>query len=323
MHARALTLAALAALAAACAAPTRRAAERRPAKKAQYRWINPLLECSGEENALSTRSLRATLKKKIDADTSAGRTTRVALYFRDLNNGPIIAVDEDEPFLLASLLKVPMMVAVLREAERNPLVWTEPIAVPTVAPMIQRFAAAPEPPPPGATRPVAELVEAMIRRSDNAATAALAQRFGTSGVSRFYDEISARLPGDGVPEALGIETYSAIFRLLYNATYLDRRSSELALDLLARTEFADGLAAPLPRDVPIAHKHGERGLENGEKQLHDCGIVYYPEHPYILCVMTRGRDWDALARTIQDLSELVYGDVSRQFPRGGPPASLP
>jgi len=27
-------------------------------------------------------------------------------------------------------------------------------------------------------------------------------------------------------------------------------------------------------------------------QLHDCGIVYYPETPYLLCVMTKGWNFE-------------------------------
>jgi hypothetical protein len=62
--------------------------------------------------------------------------------------------------------------------------------------------------------------------------------------------------------------------------------------------YNDGLKAGIPANIELAHKFGERGIigMNGreQKQLHDCGIIYYPKHPYILCIMTRGYERDKL-----------------------------
>jgi len=60
----------------------------------------------------------------------------------------------------------------------------------------------------------------------------------------------------------------------------------------------------------VASRFGERAHgPAGAKQLHDCGIVYCPRRPYLLCVMTRGDDFQELTGTIRDLSRLVYSDV--------------
>jgi beta-lactamase class A len=86
--------------------------------------------------------------------------------------------------------------------------------------------------------------------------------------------------------------------------------SNKALEILSTVEFRDGLRAKLPPEIKIAHKFGERGTRDGF-QLHDCGIVYYPERPYLLCVMTRGQDMDSLKEVIQDISFMVYSEVSK------------
>ena len=83
--------------------------------------------------------------------------------------------------------------------------------------------------------------------------------------------------------------------------------SEKALGLLQKSEFHKGLVAGVPSGTIVAHKFGERdGLTIGEKQLHDCGIIYYPGNPYLLCVMTRGDNFDELAGVVFD----VDGDVN-------------
>ncbi len=66
----------------------------------------------------------------------------------------------------------------------------------------------------------------------------------------------------------------------------------------------------------VAHKFGERSfLDKKTKQLHDCGIVYHPAKPYVLCVMTRGDDFDKLSAVLRSVSALVYQEVDAQQKR--------
>ena len=116
---------------------------------------------------------------------------------------------------------------------------------------------------------------------------------------------------------MSVEEFATFFRVLYNATLLSKDMSEKALDLLARAEFKEGLVEGVPASVTVAHKFGERVFgSNGEiKELHDCGIVYYPEHPYLLCVMTKGSSFEYLDDGIREISHIVYEKVNRTFPQ--------
>jgi hypothetical protein len=69
----------------------------------------------------------------------------------------------------------------------------------------------------------------------------------------------------------------------------------------------------LPKSLAVAHKFGERELPNGIKQLHDCGIVYLPKHPYLLCIMTRGTDYDRLSTVISTISKKIYEDLMTRY----------
>lgn len=77
---------------------------------------------------------------------------------------------------------------------------------------------------------------------------------------------------------------------------------------MSQTEFKEGLNRGLPAEITVAHKFGERDLGQ-QKELHDCGIVYYPNQPYLLCVMTKGADFDDLSETIGEISKLVYNFI--------------
>jgi hypothetical protein len=64
----------------------------------------------------------------------------------------------------------------------------------------------------------------------------------------------------------------------------------------------------------IANKFGIRS-ENDDKdqQLHDCGIIYYPNHPYLLCVMTKGNDVNEMEKVIQDISKSVFDEINTRY----------
>jgi len=49
--------------------------------------------------------------------------------------------------------------------------------------------------------------------------------------------------------------------------------------------------------------------DQGLKQLHDCGIIYHPSKPYILCIMTKGEEIEELASVIADISRLVFKGI--------------
>lgn len=56
----------------------------------------------------------------IDDQIKNQKADNVSLYFRDLNNGPWISINGQEKFSPASLLKVPLMIALFKIAEQDP-----------------------------------------------------------------------------------------------------------------------------------------------------------------------------------------------------------
>ena len=112
---------------------------------------------------------------------------------------------------------------------------------------------------------------------------------------------------------LTIRQYSIFFRILFNASFLSRTNSEYALKLLSESSFEQGVRKGVPLDVAVSHKFGERKTSGDLQQFHDCGIVYYPQHPYLLCVMTRGQDVTKLIDSIYKTSEFVYEKIDSQY----------
>ncbi len=275
------------------------------------RWIfiNPLLDC-GELDNVSNKTINV-MKEKITNFINEQKTagvSNVAVYFRDLNNGPWIGINEKEEFNPGSLLKVPMMMRVLKDAETDPTVLQKKVLFKSMDnPPAQYYK-------PGVVLggdkaySVSELISNMIIYSNNDATKAIEQFIGLDRLYKSYEELGIKVPVDG-NYSISVRSYGSFFRVLYNASYLSDEFSEQGLKLLAASTFSQGIKAGLPSSTVVAHKFGEKKISSTTKQLHDCGIVYYPNNPYILCVMTRGDKFDKLASVIAGVSKIVYDGV--------------
>lgn len=165
---------------------------------------------------------------------------------------------------------------------------------------------------------IESLIASMITDSDNGATFTLLDHINTDFLNAVYTALGVQNPGDDSANyKISARTYGLFFRVLYNATYLSPTNSERALKLLSQATFADGLVAGVPKGTTIAHKYGNHVLStNGTVtgvELSDCGIVYYPAHPYLLCVMTSSYNEPDASAIIANVSRASYAAVQQRY----------
>ena len=280
-----------------------------------YMWLNEQLRCAGKPviSKAGYVLLKNDLSESIAQFKSDGLISDAAVYFRDLSDGPTMGINQYMGFVPASLLKVPLMLTYLRLAEDDPALLEREL---TFLGLPDDFT---QGIPPGQAVEVGKIYEIrdLLRRlivySDNGAWDVLYNYLGEISpdlllLAETYHELGIIEPQGAFDEVITVKSYASIFRLLYNSSYLSKEHSNMALDLLSQTVYAGGLRQGIPRTIPIAHKFGERFTED-YNQLHDCGIVYYPGNPYLLCVMTRGDDFEKMADFIAEMSAAVYQEV--------------
>lgn len=275
-------------------------------------FIRPLVDCDfNDDEAVAAElvELRSRAEQVIAQARRAGRAARVSVYFRDIEQGAGFGVRENELYEPASLIKVYVLAGLLARAEEEPGLLRTLVRYPETLNRNERQFTMPRGVlERGVEHSLAAYAEVMITESDNDALAVLvpwtrayAARFGeATGV--------VEVPG-GTELLVSPFAFGNLLRALYNASMLSEQSSEQALELLSRTTYRDALVAPLPDDVIVAHKFGEHGAAMGDgllHQLHDCGIIYQPARPYILCVMTQGYSFGDLARTIAEISGTIW-----------------
>jgi beta-lactamase class A len=280
--------------------------------------LNPQILC-GATPAISKKNyveFKLELEKFIREKKESGEAAVVAIYFRDLLYGPTFGIEEYTQFSPASLLKLPLLLAYLSIAEDRPNFleteiffegYSEHLAQ-SVAPKVSAKA--------GVHYTLLELLELMIKYSDNNSYYALLAYLDEVSPNRqllrdTFLDLGVIDPQSTLEDTITVKSYAGIFTQLFNSSYFSRKeTSEEALTTLTDTDYAAGLVAGVPVGTKVAHKFGERyDAESNLKQLHDCGIVYFPENPYLLCIMTRGDDMEELTAVLREVSRMVYAEL--------------
>lgn len=280
--------------------------------------INPLLACDGAEAVLQSPDLvpfKGKIEQYLNSRLDKRWPTRVSVYFRELNDGHWISIGATERFVPASLRKVPLMIALLKQSEKDSGLLERQVTYD----LANDYTANQNMKPAqalavGTKYTVRELIRRMIVYSDNNAFTFLTKVVNPAELERVYETLRILHSGMGSDDAyLSVQTYESFFTVLYNASYLSKGASDWALATLASSDFKAGLVAGVPPDVRVAHKFGEKSdAASGTVQLHDCGIVYYPRHPYLLCIMSQGPNFEVLDDAIRDISKITFSEVDHQ-----------
>ncbi|MEI6853116.1 MAG: serine hydrolase, partial [Bacteroidota bacterium] len=268
---------------------------------------------------VNDESIFIPVKKKIidfiEQKKRAGVITTASVYLNDINTACHIEVNPDELYDPASIMKVSMMISYLKEAESNPALlkkrylYEGNVNLTTTATIKDKTLEK------GKSYTVEELLRCMIAYSDNEAFSLLARNIGKQTFRLLNEDFDIPMVTDNNngpdhrPNFIAnINSVSRFFRVLYNASYLDRTMSQYALKLLTQSTYKDGLLKGIDPSVKVAHKFGER-MENGIAELHEFGIVYMKDRPYLLGVMTKGKDLKQLPEILSGISKITYDEL--------------
>ncbi len=277
-----------------------------------YKFISPLLECDNyhSDNTKNFAELKKELTNYLNNVIYKEDATHISVYYRSLNNGPWFGIKEQEYFTPASLLKVPILIAALKKAELDTALLNRKFPYKKSFETEYQNILGTEQIKLGNDYTFEQLLEYMIIQSDNEAKELIIQIISNDYIVNVMEELGLNLKSRDLNlDFVTVKEFSSFFRILYNASYLNRNMSEKALEMMSKTVFNKGINAKLPPEITVAHKFGERGYDDVDfKQLHDCGIIYLKNSPYLLCVMTKGNNFDKLTNIIADISVIVYNN---------------
>jgi beta-lactamase class A len=260
----------------------------------------PLLLADLAEESRMLAPVKQKIREITEEATSSRKASEVTVYFRRLNDGAWFAVNPNQTYNPASMIKVPIMMTFLREAEKTSGLLDRKVHFDGHNSSYKQNI--------GNTRlrenrdyTIRTLLEYMIQFSDNDATVLLQAYLNQSLFNKLFTDLNIPVPDFSSEYFITASDMSKFFRALYNGTYLSEEGSEYALGLLTRSTYSDGIVAGIGEPMVIAHKFGERVMGN-TAQLHEFGIVYCGNQPYLIGIMTQGSDLKALTEVVKAVS---------------------
>lgn len=237
----------------------------------------------------------------------------VGFYYKNLVSGLEYGVREDESYLAASVIKLPLYLHILKETAagaenmNRKLTVTEADKVP-VCGALTLFTG-------NVKADIRTLCNLMISLSDNTATNVLFDYCGEEKLREAFQKMGLRKSVfnrkmfDREKSAAGIQNYicpkemAMLLEQLYRKEFVSEEVCREALDILLQQQVDHKLNGKLNCIVPIAHKTGE-----DDNLSNDVGIVY-GENPFIICFAGHDTDvyrWeDLMRRGTYDLYEAL------------------
>ncbi|MBI4064120.1 MAG: serine hydrolase [Elusimicrobia bacterium] len=248
-----------------------------------------------------------------ELETRAKRVPgRVAIYLKDLNTGRTWSQHPDELMPSASLIKVPIMAAVMAQVSQGKLSLTNELTITkksraSGSGSLKWYRT-------GTKFTVATLLYHLITESDNTAMRVLVNHLGLGYFQKAFAHmglLATNIEEDGLKlssRPVLKENYTTaremadLLEQIYRGALIDKEASQIMLELMKSLKHRERLAKTLPPGWAIAHKTGLL-----RRACHDAGIVFSPTGDYVLVVMTwKGGDYKGMKRHISQIGNVTY-----------------
>lgn len=237
---------------------------------------------------------------------------RVGIYIKDLQTGKTWEYNADRLFPSASLVKVPIMAAVLEKVKLGAITLDTQIKLTRrdrvggsgTLKWVRE----------GTSLSVMEIVYKMITESDNTATRMLIDYFGMDYLESNFKKlglVQTNICQEGMSLASGRvknDNYTtpremaSLMERIYSGVLVNREASQFMLEVLKHNKSRSRLRKGLPIGWEIGHKTGLL-----RRACHDAGIVFSPRGDYVIAVLTsEAPNYTAAKNFISKVAKLTY-----------------
>jgi beta-lactamase class A len=281
----------------------------------------PLLSCAARARE------RATLPGRLEPFFHRPGVV-IAVDYENLATGAVYRRNENESFLAASTMKLPVMMALFQAVDGGELRLDAPVPVRNQFQSLldgSPYTLDPKDdsdpdlyPAVGSALPLEDLIRRMIVRSSNLATNLLVEKIGAlratdlmRGLGAYRIQVLRGVEDQKAYLAQMNNTVTAgdlaiALKALVDGSTFSPASSRKMIEILAAQQFNEKIPAYLPPGTVVAHKTGDI-----EGVHHDVALVYPSglagEKPYVLVILTTGFLDEASAnQAIAEISRTVW-----------------
>lgn len=222
---------------------------------------------------------------------------KYGIYFQDLNSGQGFNINGNDKFTAASLIKLPVMLALYRQAEVKEI--NLDLVYHLQANDKRGGAGSLGGRPVGFEVSYRKMAQLMGQQSDNTAYNILSRILGKTRILAIIGLLEMKNTsyeeGTTTPEDVAI-----FFNKLYKSGLISEKSREEILSFLTNTIWEDRIPAGVPKEIRVSHKIGtEAGVVN------DAGIVF-AKKPFILVIMSENANEIEAKKALPEITKKVY-----------------
>ena len=248
---------------------------------------------------------------KLKINTLAAKYTQLqpGVFLVDLDNNGYVTIKGETPFSSASMIKVPVLVALFQDVDRGKVNLDETLVM--SEDVIAGGSGNMQYEEPGKQFSVLETATKMIVISDNTATNMLIKRLGGAEAlnQRFFEwGLTTTVINNPLPDLEGTNTTSPedlgnLLIAIEKGKLVSLRSRDRLIQIMRDTRTNTLLPEGLEKEAIIAHKTGDI-----RSVLGDAGIVDMPNGKrYVVSVLVKRPDNDPKAKElIQQISRTAY-----------------
>lgn len=230
-----------------------------------------------------------------------------SFYFEYLPTGTNIRDGDSNELVGASLMKTPIVMNLYKAAEAGKIDLNKKVMVQKSDISSDPLYGSPGKLKAGDMLTLREISRIALTESDNTAAYIV---FRTSkdliplkdqSLNNLDIEVQTRKTEEGGEYVLiGARAYASILKCLYLSCYLSEDSSSEILDSLTASTTTKRIKAGVPDNIKVASKIGSFSQQTQS----DCGIVYLPKRPYLLCIMLQSNK--DVETYFKEISRIAY-----------------
>jgi len=225
------------------------------------------------------------------------------MYVVELLDDQTYGLMQDDTFQAASLIKLPVMTALLHEAERGSInldakyVLRDEDKIGGSGSLQYKDA--------GYEITYREMLELMGQQSDNTAFNIVRNRLGVKKINSELERIgmihTSVEENTTTPRDVGI-----FFQKLWRGKLTDSEGKNMLFDNLTDTAYEEWITPGIPDDIQVVHKFGRE-----VHVVNDAGIIR-SKNPFVLVVMSKGVVEKEADEIIPEIARSVYGFESER-----------
>ncbi len=221
-----------------------------------------------------------------------------SLYIKNLeDHAEEYRYQENKKYYAASLYKVPVAVSILKEIDRGNISLDTKVEYKKEdtadgTGVIYHS-------PTGTKYSVESILSFLLKQSDNTGQNILMRSFSKTTSEQAFSLVN-RLSDFHAKNITSAKEYSDFLMTIYEGDYLTEESKGYLFDLMSNTSFDDWIADKFNKDMIFAHKIG-----SWPGSFHDCGILFYPDKKYVLCMMSENSTLEEFKLVSEDVAEFM------------------